>query len=76
MDGTPVVQETVNFRFEVLSVTEEVTVPAGTFITLQLRRTELSGNEVKDYYFAKGVGKVKEITQGIKTEELTEYGMR
>ncbi len=72
-DGTPVEQETVSYRYEVLGLQELVEVPAGSFYCLQLRRTEVGTNEIKDYYFAKGIGKVKEITQGLKTEQLVDY---
>ena len=51
---------------------ESVTVPAGTFTAIKLRRTsDVIGAADKVYWFAPGVGKVKEA--GDQTEELTEY---
>ena len=51
---------------------ESVTVPAGTFTAIKLRRTaDVVGAADKTYWFAPGVGKVKEA--GDQTEELTEY---
>lgn len=51
---------------------ESVTVPAGTFTAIKLRRTsDVVGGSDKTYWFAPGVGKVKET--GDQIEELTEY---
>lgn len=64
--------EEESYLFEVLPP-ETVTVPAGTFDCLVWRRRETqSSGEVKMYYYAPGVGKVKEIT-GAKLEELLSY---
>jgi hypothetical protein len=52
------------------AVGEMVTVPAGTFSTLKLRKTT-SGDADKTYWFAKGVGKVQEM--GEQSETLTSY---
>ena len=49
---------------------EMVTVPAGTFDALVLRKVSGSGN-AKTYWYSPGVGKIKET--GGQTEELTEY---
>jgi hypothetical protein len=53
-----------------MAVDEPVTVPAGTFNCLRVRRraSQQDGSD-KTYWFAKGVGKVKEV--GGQTEELT-----
>jgi hypothetical protein len=49
-----------------------VTTEAGTFSCLQVKRIgEDEGAAQKTYYFAKGVGKVKEV--GKQTEELKSY---
>jgi hypothetical protein len=54
------------------AASESVTVPAGTFTAIKLRRTsDVVGGADKTYWFAPGVGKVKEV--GDQTEELTEY---
>lgn len=54
---------------------EEVTVPAGTFCTMQLRRVTTVDGELgsnKQYWFARGVGKVKERSNN-RREELSEF---
>jgi hypothetical protein len=51
------------------AVDEVVTVPAGTFTALVLRRG--SGSKAKTLWFVKGVGKVKE--DGDELEELVAY---
>ena len=56
----------------VLATDESVTVPAGTFTALKLRKMT-SGAADKTYWFVKGVGKVKET--GDQTEELTSYSI-
>jgi hypothetical protein len=75
-DGTAVTQDTASYLYEVMDP-ETVTVPAGTFDCTVVKRTLTSGAslEVKIYYFAPGVGKVKEITEGTKEEVLTEYSV-
>jgi hypothetical protein len=45
-------------------------VPAGTFDAVLLRKVSNASSE-KNYWYARGVGKVKET--GAQTEELTEY---
>ncbi len=60
---------TARDRWTVIAVDEEVTVPAGTFSTLVL--TKAGGTVLKTYYYARGVGKVKE--EGTQTEELESF---
>ena len=52
-------------------------VPAGTFnnciVAERVTANEPSDPDKKIYYFAPGVGKVKEVTDGVKVEELTAY---
>jgi hypothetical protein len=53
-----------------------VAVPAGTFCALRVRRvtsTTLGGSD-KTYWFARGVGKVKE-EGGNQREELTDHAL-
>ncbi|MDX2093846.1 MAG: hypothetical protein SFX73_38790 [Kofleriaceae bacterium] len=51
---------------------DAVTVPAGTFTALRVHRIgEEDGQAEKWYWFARGVGKVKEV--GKQTEELVRY---
>jgi hypothetical protein len=63
------------YTFEILNLHETITVPAGTFDCLVVKRWIADGvtEEEKIYYFAEGVGKVKELTDDTKVEELTEY---
>jgi hypothetical protein len=59
-------------HWTVIADDETVTVPAGTFCTLHLHRTSMVGGvdgSDKEYWFARGVGKVKERGAG-QTEEL------
>jgi hypothetical protein len=77
--GADVVMESTTYVYQV-GDPESVTVPAGTFDCAVLRRFETSGNnagELKVYYFAPGVGKVKEVSTPdsglVKVEELAEY---
>ena len=52
---------------------EMVTVPAGTFDALVLRKVSVAAAQ-KNYWYAPGVGKVKET--GGQTEELIEYELQ
>jgi hypothetical protein len=54
----------------VLAASESVVVPAGTFEALKVRKVT-SGDADKTFWFAKGVGKVKE--EGEQIEELTSF---
>jgi hypothetical protein len=56
-------------RWTVMATGEEVSVPAGTFTALVLQK--VGGSVLKTYYFARGVGKVKE--QGGQLEELVSF---
>lgn len=69
----PVAGETRQSKDETWSVEaidESVTVPAGTFVTIQFRKIT-SGDADKRFWFAPGVGKVKE--QGEQLEELRDF---
>ena len=61
--------ETTRDLWTVLSEAESVTVPAGTFTAVVLRKTGTS--KTKTYWFVRGIGKVKET--GEETEELLSY---
>lgn len=56
--------------FTVEAVDESVTVPAGTFSCVRLRRDTVGGAS-KTYWFARGVGKVREV--GGQIEVLAAY---
>lgn len=58
-------------QWRVINPAEQLTVIAGTYTTLHVRRTSSSGS-IQDYWYARGVGKVKE-TGGGQDEELESY---
>jgi hypothetical protein len=71
----PVAGETRVSKDETWSVEaigESVTVPAGTFTTVRLRKIT-SGEADKQFWFAAGVGKIKE--EGEQREELRAYSL-
>ena len=59
----------------VLAANETIVVPAGTFTTLRVSRTDQTDGSIKTYWFARGVGKVKEVTETGHTEELSRYSI-
>jgi hypothetical protein len=61
-----------NESWEVMGVNEMLTTGAGTFKTLHVRRvgTDQNATSDKQYWFACGVGKVKESGAGGRVEEL------
>ena len=61
-------------NWQVIAVAEPVTVMAGTYTALHVRRSNPGGAtaKTKDYWFVQGVGKVKE-TGGGQDEELMSY---
>lgn len=56
--------------WSVEAVDESITVPAGTFVTVQLRKVT-SGDADKRFWFAPGVGKIKE--EGEQLEVLRDF---
>lgn len=69
--GMPPTSHAVEERWTVLDDNETLKVPAGTFEgVIHLRK---QGNSVKDYWYVRGVGKLKET--GTQTEELVEYSL-
>jgi hypothetical protein len=68
--GTTSVAKTEVWTVE--AIDESVTVPAGTFACLRVHRIGTDPGEAdKVYWFARGIGKIKE--SGKQTEELTSY---
>jgi hypothetical protein len=65
IDGTADVEKTQTFTVD--SVDDPVTVPAGNYRAIKVVRTTMGGS-AKTYWFAKGVGKIKET--GGQLEEL------
>lgn len=52
-----------------------ITVPAGTFAALQVRRADNADGMIKTQWFVRGVGKVRETTSSGHLEELTSYNI-
>ena len=61
--------------WKVISASDVVTVPAGTFKALALQRLGNSGKTDKTFWFVRGVGKIKESGVGDQTEELSSYSL-
>jgi hypothetical protein len=64
------VSKLYNWRVE--AVDETVRVPAGEFLTVRVRRTDVDQGSNKTYWYARGVGKVKEVGP-LETEALAEF---
>lgn len=68
--GQPLPPEDRKHSFEIISLSDELVTPAGTFDCIQIRRTkdwqaeadglDASDAQTKDFWFARGVGKVRE----------------
>jgi hypothetical protein len=58
--------------WSVISMSESVTVPAGTYDAVHLRRVNPTNGKTKDFWFVQGVGKVKEVG-GEQNQELMAY---
>jgi hypothetical protein len=69
-DGGVVVQDKIHDLWSVVSPSQQVTIPAGTYDALVVRRVGDSGASVKTFWFARGVGKIREAEEGKSTEEL------
>jgi hypothetical protein len=73
-EDKPSLVEERTYTYTVLGVEEQVEVPAGKFTCIKISRVSPADedNEQKTYWFAEGVGKVKE-EDDLSVEELTEY---
>lgn len=69
---TPPTTTSKSETWTVEAVDEPVTVPAGTFCALRVRKVSMA-NATKIYWFVRGLGKVKEWGDRDRLEELTEY---
>jgi hypothetical protein len=69
-DGGAPSTKTENWR--VVSDSEAITVTAGTFSALHIQRTSSSG-KIQDYWYVRGVGKVRETGSGAQEEELESF---
>ena len=45
---------------------------SGTFHCIKVERTARHDGEIKIYWYAKGIGKVQELTGGTKMEQLVD----
>ena len=70
MAGAAPVTAVSSDAWRVVAVNEMVTVPAGTFSAVVIEK--VGGTSTKRYWFARGVGKVKEQS-GAQLEELMRY---
>lgn len=61
---------TTTHQYSVLAASTSVTVPAGTFDAVEIQRVDPNTAETKRYWFARGVGKVRDETPA--TGEITE----
>jgi serine/threonine protein kinase len=73
--GKPGAPKKLEEEWTVKAVDEEITVPAGTFRCICLHRRSKTDGQVKDstYWFAPGVGKVREDSPAVEFEKLLEY---
>jgi hypothetical protein len=71
-DATMTTTTTKTETWVVESVADEIDVPAGTFTCMRLFRSNDGTGVAKTYWFARGVGKVKEAG-GSQIEELSDY---
>jgi hypothetical protein len=58
--------------WRVISADEPITVIAGAYKALHVQRTS-SGGKTQDYWYVRGVGKVKETGSGAQEEELMSF---
>jgi hypothetical protein len=70
--GMPPTTKSQSDDWTVISANEQVTVIAGTFTCLHVQRNNPAKPGPQDYWYARGVGKIKE-TGGGQDEELMSY---
>jgi hypothetical protein len=70
LDGTGIATEDITYQFEIISVGDPCKIELGTFNCIQVRRTDIVDSETKYYWYAPGIGKIRELT-GDKEEKLT-----
>ena len=73
LSGTLVVAEPRMHEFILEAEDELIEVAAGSFRCVRIRRSRSGTESEKTYWYARGVGKVKEL--GGQTEELTSYSV-
>ncbi len=72
-DGGMTTKVDIQDRWSVVATDEVVTVPAGKFVALALRRNGDSGASIKNYWFARGVGLIRQTEADSPTHELVSY---
>jgi hypothetical protein len=60
-------------QFDVEAMDETITVPAGTFTAIRVRRTDPSDGSYRQYWYVAGLGKVREVEGNGDSEELTAF---
>ncbi len=74
-NGAPETMTAKVENWSVVAVDEKVDVPAGSYCAIHVHRTSTAAGTVgstKDYWFARNVGKIKEVGDG-QTEELSAF---
>jgi hypothetical protein len=75
-DGGTTTDVAIQDAWMVVSPDQEIKVPAGTFRALAIRRVGNGGNSIKNFWFVRGIGKVRETEDGQPTEELTGFSVQ
>jgi len=64
------------YGWKVVNTAEPIAVPAGAFTAVHIQKSNGNSSAVdKDYWFVRGVGKVKETSAAGRTEVLTSYNI-
>ena len=69
VDAKETKTQTTTYEFEVLRVGTPVTIGIGTFNCIQLKRKDSADSETKLYWYAPGIGKIREQTLDTSKEE-------
>jgi hypothetical protein len=75
-DGGTTNEVGIQDAWMVVSPSQEITVPMGTFKALAIRRVGNGGSSIKNFWFVRGIGKIRETEEGQPTEELTGYSVQ
>ncbi len=71
MQGNNTTSTSKPFAWKVIDGSESITVPAGTFTALHLQKSNGNSGAIdKDYWFVRGVGKVKETAASTNRVEV------
>jgi hypothetical protein len=75
-DGGSTTTAGIEDAWMVVSPSQEIKVPAGTFKALAIRRVGNGGSSIKNFWFVRGIGKIRETEDGQPTEELVDYSVQ